>query len=138
MPSVIPKCTFIIFPLSVYCQITFYYSILIYYTIVSTSCIHDLAAARRIAVEMVLRFGMGEECGLSVPCSEDGSPIGASAAESVGSDIRRIMLEARQMAAAILTEHHETVRRLAEKLLEKKTLNADEIKEFFTSATEKA
>lgn len=106
--------------------------------VTSTSCIHDLAAARRIAADMVVRFGMGEKYGLAVPCMEDGTPIGAAAAEAVGADIRRILLEARQTASVILAGHRETVRRLAETLLEKKTLNADEIKDFFASVTEKA
>ena len=97
----------------------------------TTSCIHDLAAAQSMATEMVTRFGMGQKLGLSVLTCAEGGISSEFHRRQIVEDIRQLLDEAKNNAEHILLEHKHTVVALAERLLEDKTLRADEISCFF-------
>lgn len=100
----------------------------------TSSCIHDLAAAQQIAEDMVMNFGMGQTLGLSAPGKIDAAYLGNAHKEMICSDIQQIIKDAEKDARLILTAHGSEVRSLAEMLLERKTLHSDEIEAFFDSA----
>ena len=98
----------------------------------TTSCIYDLSSARKIASDMVLKFGMGERSGLTALSSDEISQISNSQRELVEHDIRKILKDAEIKAREILQKNHVLVERMATALLLKKTLMEDEIIDFFT------
>ena len=93
---------------------------------VSCGAEHDLAAASRLAYDMTTTLGMGKRGGLfAIP--RDGNFFKSD----MEADIREIISEAQALAEKTLTEHLDLVKKLAQLLMEKKSLNEDEIKEFF-------
>jgi len=105
---------------------------------ITTSCVHDLAAARSIAEDMVFRFGMGTRVGVAIPARPEGAASGIGGDPLVEADIRQLIRDAEGTARRILNEHRSAVERLAEKLLVCKTMERQEIQEFFTSFAEEA
>ena len=105
---------------------------------ITTSCVHDLAAARSIAEEMVLRFGMGTRVGVAIPARSEGAASGIGGDPLVEADIRQLIRDAEGTARRILNEHRAAVETLAEKLLICKTMERQEIQEFFISFAEEA
>ena len=95
--------------------------------VVTTSCVHDLAAARQLAFDMVRKFGMGESLGLSAPGGEIPS-------EQEVADIRRILLDSERQARKLLTEHAAATKLLAETLLRERTIRDDRLEAFFAAA----
>ena len=95
----------------------------------TTSCVHDLAAARQLAADMVFSFGMGSRVGLTVPPPE--MNCGEALRSQCDADIRELLAEAERSARETLTEHSGEVEALAELLLKKSTLEQPEIDEFF-------
>lgn len=97
--------------------------------LVTTSCVHDLAAARQLAADMVLTFGMGSRVGLTMPPPE--LNCGDALRARCDEDIQELLAEAVEVARATLAEHAEEVEELAKLLLGKGTLEQAEIDEFF-------
>lgn len=99
---------------------------------VTTSCVHDLAAARQLAADMVTQFGMGSRSGLTLPPPE--FPVGEDSAKAREEDIRELLADAARSARTTLLEHRTEVVALAELLLERETLDRREIEDFFRDA----
>lgn len=96
---------------------------------VTTSCVHDLAAARQLAADMVTQLGMGSRSNLTLPPPE--FPVGESTAGARDADIRELLADAARSARVTLLEHRAEVVGLAELLLARDTLDRHEIEEFF-------
>jgi len=96
---------------------------------VTTSCVHDLDAARRIAADMVLCWGMGSRIGPTLPPVE--LNCGEGLRDQCDADIRELLADAARTARVILAEHAEEAEELADILLKKKTVEQPEIDEFF-------
>ena len=95
----------------------------------TTSCVHDLAAARRLAADMVLQLGMGSRLGLTPPPPE--LNWSDELRRECDADIREILADAERSARDTLAAHADEVETLAQLLLERKTLERAEIDEFF-------
>lgn len=102
---------------------------------VTTSCVHDLAAARQLAADMVISFGMGSRIGLTLPPPE--LNCGEILRGQCDADIRELLADAARSARATLAEHAKEVEELAKLLLERKTLGQPEIDGFFGTAERK-
>ena len=99
----------------------------------TTSCVHDLAAARQLAADMVLTFGMGGCCGLALPPPE--MNVGEALRSQCDADIQELLEEATRSARETLTAHAAEVDALAKLLLLQDTLEQPEINAFFESDT---
>ena len=97
----------------------------------TTSCIYDLIAARKIATDMVIKFGMGKTLGVTALNIEEFPSISPSLQELICKDIQDIIATAEHDAKKILQNHHTTVEKLAQQLLFCGTLNNTTITEFF-------
>ncbi len=102
---------------------------------ISTSCVHDLAAARSIAGNMVINLGMGKNLGVcTIPeCAYTSEEY----KKQICQDIQAIMQAANSRARKVLADHRALVAALAETLLERRTLAENEITAFFQSHGEK-
>ena len=98
---------------------------------ITTSCIHDLAAAKQLATDMVLVFGMGESAGLTLPPTE--LAAGGDVLRQRDADIQKLLADAVRSATGVLNSHADEVAALAERLLRDGTLDQPEIKRFFAS-----
>ena len=96
-----------------------------------TSCIYDLIAARKIATDMVIKFGMGKTLGVTALNIEEFPSISPSLQELICKDIQDIIATAEHDAKKILQNHHTTVEKLAKQLLFCGTLNNTTITDFF-------
>lgn len=96
---------------------------------VTTSCVHDLTAARQLAADMVLSWGMGSRIGLTLPPPE--LNCGENLRNQCDADIRELLADAARSARVTLTEHAEEVEELADILLANQTIEQPEIDEFF-------
>ncbi len=94
----------------------------------------DLKAATRIARLMVCKLGMSPKLGhVSYDLPEDDDLGGLrrthseATAEAIDEEVRRIIEEGRQAARAIIMERRAGLERIVEALLERETLDAEEI-----------
>jgi cell division protease FtsH len=125
---------------------------LIIFKHLSTGAADDLAKATDIARAMVTRYGMSEEVGnvalekdqrsflspnpfLAGPRERDYSDETASV---VDAQVRRIVDQALERAVAILTRNRAALDRAAKRLLEKETLDENEVKELLGPVEKKA
>ena len=95
----------------------------------------DLTEASALARRMVCEFGMSEALG-NVSYSGNGlidraGPPRYSEEESrlIGTEVRRLVDEARERAGEVLQESRATLDRIAQALLERETLSAQELEE---------
>lgn len=95
----------------------------------TTSCVHDLAAARQLAADMVVRLGMGGRCALTLPPPD--FPVGEALAKYRDADVQELLADAARSARVTLLRHRAEVVGLAELLLARETLDRREIEEFF-------
>ena len=102
----------------------------------TTSCIHDLKAAKTIAVNMVLTFGMGKKCGFSALQNSDELQISEQAKKDITDDIQQILNNAEKSARCILSDHSNSVIKLANILLVRRTMTEAEINQVFTQEDE--
>ena len=70
---------------------------------VTTSCVHDLAAAKQLATDMVLEFGMGESAGMTLPPAE--LPAGGDVLRRRDADIQKLLADAVNSATEVLGAH---------------------------------
>ena len=89
----------------------------------SIGCESDLALATDIILNMVRRYGMGKRIGLIASGNYIHSDLEA--------DVQEISREAEKICTELLTEYKECVAALAELLLEKTTIESEEIDKFF-------
>ena len=106
---------------------------------VTTGAGNDIERATGLARRMVTRFGMSEVIGLmAVGDSEQevflGREIGhrrevsEHTAQLVDQEVKRILDEAHGRARTVIDEHRDLMERIAQALLERETLDRDEIK----------
>ncbi len=108
------------------------------YEEVSSGAADDLARATDLARQMVTRFGMSDRIGPASFRHGDehvflGKELGQSrnfsehTAEVIDAEIQKILAECEKRALRILEEHAETLRTIADHLLERETLESQEI-----------
>ncbi|OGX12249.1 MAG: cell division protein FtsH [Omnitrophica bacterium RIFOXYB12_FULL_50_7] len=106
---------------------------------ITTGAHNDLQKATQIAREMVCRFGMSKRLGPVVFGKEAGMVFlgrdlmdeknySEDTARLIDAEIKRILEEGYEVSKKILTGNREKLEALAKLLLEKETLDADEIK----------
>ncbi|MEN8375787.1 MAG: ATP-dependent zinc metalloprotease FtsH [Gemmatimonadota bacterium] len=106
---------------------------------ITTGAGNDIERATRLARRMVTQYGMSEKVGpMAVGESEQevflGRELGhrttvsASTAKLVDGEVKRLLDEAYTEAAKTVREHEDLLEKLAQALLERETLDAEEIK----------
>ncbi|HSC24270.1 MAG TPA: ATP-dependent zinc metalloprotease FtsH [Casimicrobiaceae bacterium] len=105
----------------------------------TTGAENDIEQATGLARRMVTRWGMSERVGmvqlaprdnpyLSGPEGYVGSkPFSEETAQVIDAEVRRIIAESHDEALRLLREHRKSLNALAQALLERETLNEDEI-----------
>ena len=113
----------------------------------STGASDDLNRATQIARGMVCRFGMTEALGpvalgreqhqvfLGRDLSQEDRNYSERSAEAIDEEVRRLIDEADDTAAKLLSDHRPCLDRLAETLLEKEVLQGKELKAMLDTAT---
>lgn len=105
---------------------------------VTTGAASDLERATKLARQMVTEYGMSERLGpLTFGRKQElvflGREIGEQrnyseeVAQVIDEEIRRIISEAHEKARSVLTQHKDTLVRLAKKLIEVETLEGEEL-----------
>jgi len=105
---------------------------------VTTGAANDLERATGLARKMVTEYGMSERLGpLTFGRKEElvflGREIGEQrnyseeVAQAIDEEIRRLISEAHEKARSILTQHKDTLIRLAKKLIEVESLEGEEL-----------
>jgi cell division protease FtsH len=101
------------------------------YGAVTTGAESDLQQVNQIARSMVARFGMSPKLGpLNLTQPGDGAAVEHFSEETsklLDEEVRRIVDECHRESVRMLTENRERLDRLAEAVLKKDTLDADEI-----------
>ncbi len=92
----------------------------------TTGAADDLANARRLARDMVIRFGMGPRLGLMCPALPEGA-CSEKLMRSIEDDVSRLLRTAIRTATATLRHRTRLVRRIAETLLARRTLTGREL-----------
>jgi cell division protease FtsH len=111
---------------------------------ITTGASDDLEKVTAMARQMVMRFGMADGLGLRVFGREHGPPFlgrefaaGADysqeTAREIDDEIRRIVAAAHQQATDILAEHREQLTTISELLLERETIERDELEALLES-----
>ena len=99
--------------------------------VVTTGAESDLQQATAIARQMVGKWGMSDKVGpvMVLPDDVDPHQIGISdtTLSTVDAEVRRIIGECQEKAVHLLKEHRAQLDSIAHKLLEKETLDEDEV-----------
>ncbi|RLI12154.1 cell division protein FtsH, partial [Candidatus Bathyarchaeota archaeon] len=104
----------------------------------STGAADDLAQATELARRMVASWGMSERLGpVALDKLEEGVFLGKElvsrraysekVAEEIDEEVRRIVSEAERYAYSLLKEHRALLERVAEELLQKETLDREDL-----------
>jgi len=105
---------------------------------VTTGAQNDLAKATELAQRMVVEFGMSERIGplsLRKPTEEvflgrdyNREPrYSDNTAEIIDEEVKRIVEEAKARAVVLLTANRDTLKKLADRLVEKESLDSEEV-----------
>jgi cell division protease FtsH len=106
---------------------------------ISTGAQNDLMRATDIARAMVTEFGMSEALGavnynghkrgsfLENPFAQERGTYAEETALKIDQEVKRILTEAHETARRVLRERRETLDRLSERLLEKEVIESDEL-----------
>jgi cell division protease FtsH len=107
----------------------------------TTGASNDLEKATQIAREMVTRFGMTEALGfMRLSDGEQGflgQTVGGQqsysdgTATAIDAEVRRLLDNSQQEADTVLAAHRDALEAMAEELLERETLDADDIARLF-------
>jgi len=106
----------------------------------STGAANDLASATELAIKMVREFGLSSKLG-PVGYPEGGSvflgggggpglssrPFAESTQAQIDAEVSRLLREAEERAVSLIRAHHDELCRLAGLLLEKETVDGDEV-----------
>ena len=115
---------------------------------VTTGASNDLERVTEIARAMVTRYGMSEKLGPMTFGQKDelvflGKEIGEqrdygeAVAQEIDEEVRAIIHEAYELAKDVLTRHREQLDRVAQRLIEVETLDADEFVALFDNVPSK-
>jgi len=109
---------------------------------ITTGAFDDIDQATRLARSMVTEFGMSDAIGPQrlagddeAYLSRDGSArstVSGKVAAVVDEEVKRILDEAHAAARSILEEHRSTLDRLAARLIERETLDEDQLAAVFS------
>jgi cell division protease FtsH len=110
----------------------------------STGAGNDIERASNVARRMVTEFGMSDELGpLALGKKEELVFLGREISEQrnysdevaykIDQEIRRLIDEAYERAEAVLTEHMDKLKAISELLIERETIDADEMEALFTA-----
>ena len=108
---------------------------------VSSGASSDIERASELARRMVCEWGMSETVGpIAYGNGEEGdgsslSPLGEETRRDIDMEIRRILGDAHQLAEEKIMAHREDVEAIAQALLERETLDGDEVEELLAAAT---
>ena len=108
----------------------------------TTGASNDIEKATSIARKMVMEYGMSDRLGplrYGTPEGEvflgrdysKGQDLSNEVAASIDEEVRFLITQAHDEARTILTTHEDALHRIAEALLERETLDAEEITEVF-------
>ena len=108
----------------------------------TTGAANDIEKATSIARKMVMEYGMSDKLGplqYGKPAGEvflgrdytKGQDFSDDVASSIDDEVRTLVAAAHQEAREILTTHKDAMERMVAKLLEKETVNKEEIAEIF-------
>ena len=112
---------------------------------ISTGAQNDLQRASDIARAMVVEFGMSESFGaisfdsharsrfLDAGLGLDRSSYSEETAREIDTEVRRIVRTAHERARTLLTEHRETLDRVARRLLEKEVIEGEELRQIVSA-----
>ncbi|GAB0089037.1 paraplegin [Sergentomyia squamirostris] len=102
---------------------------------ITTGAQNDLEKVTKIAHAQITKFGMNEKIGpMCIPENEEDSmatekPYSRMLGDIIDVEVRNLVAGAYQKTEQILTENRELLAKLAEALLEKETLNYDQVVE---------
>ncbi|HUY46248.1 MAG TPA: ATP-dependent zinc metalloprotease FtsH [Streptosporangiaceae bacterium] len=109
----------------------------------STGAANDLASATELAIKMVREFGLSGKLG-PVGYPEGGSvflggggpglssrPYAEATQAVVDAEVARLLREAEEYAVSLIREHRDELRRLADLLVEKETVDGEEVYRLF-------
>ena len=110
---------------------------------VTTGASSDLQHVAELSKEMIIREGMGNKTRNLVYPSEatgyytisTGKPYSEKTAELIDEEIAQFVNEAAKRAEAVLKANHKVLDRVAEALLEKETLEEEDLKNIFEGST---
>ena len=110
---------------------------------VTTGASSDLQLVAELSKEMIIREGMGNKTRNLVYPSEatgyytisTGKPYSEKTAELIDEEIAQFANEAAKRAEAVLKANHKVLDRVAEALLEKETLEEEDLKNIFEGST---
>ena len=110
---------------------------------VTTGASSDLQHVAELSKEMIIREGMGNKTRNLVYPSEatgyytisTGKPYSEKTAELIDEEIAQFANEAAKRAEAVLKSNHKVLDRVAEALLEKETLEEEDLKNIFEGST---
>ena len=110
---------------------------------VTTGASSDLQHVAELSKEMIIREGMGSKTRNLVYPSEatgyytisTGKPYSEKTAELIDEEIAQFTNEAAKRAEAVLKANHKVLDRVAEALLEKETLEEEDLKNIFEGST---
>ena len=110
---------------------------------VTTGASSDLQHVAELSKEMIIREGMGNKTRNLVYPSEatgyytisTGKPYSEKTAELIDEEIAQFANEAAKRAEAVLKSNHKVLARVAEALLEKETLEEEDLKNIFEGST---
>lgn len=110
---------------------------------VTTGASSDLQHVAELSKEMIIREGMGNKTRNLVYPSEatgyytisTGKPYSEKTAELIDEEIAQFANEAAKRAEAVLKANHKVLDRVAEALLEKETLEEEDLKNIFDGST---
>jgi cell division protease FtsH len=104
---------------------------------VSSGAANDLAGATQLAVRMVREFGMSPRLGPVGFASDDPAYLGDTLISSrqyseatqqlIDEEVQRLLKEAGARATQLLSDHRDALDRLTDLLLEKETIDGDEV-----------
>jgi cell division protease FtsH len=117
----------------------------IVFHVATTGAGDDLRRATEIARRMVMEFGMSEEVGpINIsetgsrflnPMFRQGNDVSEEAQMTIDREVKAILLEGRDKARKILSQHREDIDGLAAILLDKENLSRKDLDEFFGEPT---
>ncbi len=111
---------------------------------VTTGASNDLQQVTRVARQMVTRFGMSDRLGPVALGRQNGNmflgreiasdrDFSDTTAATIDSEVRKLVDEAYQRAKAVLVNNKHILDKLAEMLIEKETVDADELQELLAN-----
>ena len=99
---------------------------------ISTGASNDIEVATQIAKDMVTVYGMSDKLGpISLKSDEDKYSFGLDIEDVVGQEVRKLIEIAYQNAQVILQNNMDILDKVAERLLEKEVISAEEFDSFF-------